>query len=78
MQAKLADWDGSLAIRIPQRALEKLDLRNGEEMDLRIEGEALVLRRRAPAYDLSDLVEEARALTRPEIVDDGPIGDEAL
>jgi len=78
MQTKLAQWGGSVAIRIPRMAVETLGLRNGEEVDLRIEGDALVLRRSAPSYALADLVKEAQGLTAPESLDDGSVGDETL
>ena len=78
MQTKIAQWGGSAALRIPRMAVETLGLRPGEAVDLEIDGEALVLRRSAPRYALDDLVEQARGLTPPEPLDDGPMRRETF
>lgn len=78
MQAKLTHWGGSIGVRIPRMAVETLGFRNGETVDMRIEGDKLVLRRNAPSYALADLVAEAEELTPPASLDDGPLGEEAL
>lgn len=78
MQTKIAQWGGSVAVRIPRMAVETLGLRDGAPVELSIEGDALVLRRSAPAYALDALVAEAQGLRAPEVLDDAPIGDEAL
>ncbi|MFC3231103.1 AbrB/MazE/SpoVT family DNA-binding domain-containing protein [Marinibaculum pumilum] len=78
MRSKVARWGGSCAVRLPKMAVESLGLREGQEIDLRIEDGALVIRPEHPVYRLDDLVREARRQEPPEVLDDGPAGREIL
>lgn len=78
MKSRVGAWGGSCAVRLPKFAVETLGLHEGQTVDLRIEGDALVIRRMQPAYALDDMVAEAQGLTPPEPLDDAPVGREVL
>jgi antitoxin MazE len=78
MKSRVGTWGGSCAVRLPKFAVETLGLRDGQTVDLRIERDALVIRRAQPAYSLDELVAEARDLTPPDSLDDAPVGREVL
>jgi len=78
MRSRVGLWGGSCAVRLPKMAVETLGLREGEDIDIEIEDNAVVIRRGRPAYRLEDLVEEAKRQQRPPAFDDGPTGRESL
>jgi antitoxin MazE len=81
MKARVSKWGNSLAIRLPKAAVASLQVREGEPLDLVIEGDTLVIRARRPHYDLEELVAAMRPEDQPDSLDDitsPPVGDEAL
>jgi antitoxin MazE len=78
MQAKVAQWGGSLAVRLPRMAVEALGLRKGETVEMRVEDDALVLRKAASSYTLAELIAQAEGHTPPDCLDDHPVGAEVL
>lgn len=76
MRAKIGDWGGSSAVRIPVWALKKLNLRKGSEVEFLVENGALTVRPVKPVYTLEQLVKEAEGLTPPDVIDDEPVGEE--
>jgi antitoxin MazE len=81
MRARVSKWGTSLAIRLPKAAVASLQVREGEPVDLVIEGETLVIRAGRPHYTLEELVAAMRPEDEPEIIDDvnAPLaGDELL
>jgi antitoxin MazE len=81
MKARVAKWGNSLAIRLPKAALASLQVREGEPVDLVIEGDTLLIRAKRPQYSLEQLVAAMRPEDQPEMVDDAmspPMGDEVL
>lgn len=78
MKSRVGTWGGSCAVRLPKFAVETLGLHEGQTVEFRIEGSALVIERAPPSYALADLVAEAKRLTPPEPLDDAPVGNEAL
>jgi antitoxin MazE len=81
MKARVSRWGNSLAIRLPKAAVASLQVREGEPVDLVIEGDALLIRARRPRYILEELVAAMRPEAQPEILDDvktPPMGDELL
>lgn len=81
MQATVSKWGNSLAIRLPKAAVASLQVREGESVDLAIEGGTVVIRARRPHYTLEELVAAMRAEDAPETLDDvtaPPVGDELL
>jgi antitoxin MazE len=81
MKARVSKWGNSLAIRLPKAAVASLQVREGEPVDLVIEGDTLLIRARRPYYTLEQLVAAMRPEDQPEIVDDvmsPPMGHEML
>ena len=79
MQTRLAKWGNSLAVRIPAAFAEEVALRDGDTVELTAENGALVIRNRAPALRMADIL--------PLITDDNlhapvdfgpPVGKELL
>jgi antitoxin MazE len=81
MRARISRWGNSLAIRLPKAAVASLRVREGEPVDLVIEGQTLMIRAGRPRYTLEELVAAMRPEDEPEILDDvnaPPLGDELL
>ena len=78
MHARIGLWGSSCALRLPKMAVESLGLREGEEVNLQLEDGALVIRPAKQRYVLDRLVEQARLMIPPSVIDDAPMGDEAL
>ena len=81
MHARVSKWGNSLAIRLPKAAVASLQVREGEPVDLVIEGDTLVIRARRPHYTVEELVAGMRPEDEPDAVDDvstPPMGDELL
>ena len=81
MQVRVSRWGNSLAIRLPKAAVASLEVREGEPIDLAIEGKRVVLRASRPRYTLEELVAAMRPEHAPEVLDDvsePPLGDELL
>lgn len=81
MKARVSKWGNSLAIRLPKAVVASLEVREGEPVDLVIEGDTLMIRARRPHYTLEELVAAMHPEDEPEILDDvhaPPQGDEAL
>jgi antitoxin MazE len=81
MRARVSRWGNSLAIRLPKAAVASLHVREGEPVDLVIQGDTLMIRAERPRYTLEELVAAMRPEDEPEIIDDvnaPPAGDELL
>ena len=81
MQARVSKWGNSLAIRLPKAAVASLQVREGEPVDLVIEGDTLVIRAGRPHYTLEELVAAMRPEDEPEVFDNvvaPSMGDEPL
>lgn len=78
MISKIGIWGGSCALRLPKMAVESLGLKEGEEVKLQLEDGALIVRPAKQRFLLEELVHEARSLTAPAVIDDGPLGTELL
>jgi antitoxin MazE len=74
MRATLSKWGNSLAVRLPRQAAASAGLREGAVVDLTVEGDAIVLRRRR--YDIAELVSKIDAAAQPPLVEDDPRGSE--
>ena len=66
--------NGSCAIQLPDLAVDRLGLREGEQVSLRIEGGGLLTAAPEKRYTLDSLLREARGLTPPDPLDDSPWG----
>ena len=81
MQVRVSRWGNSLAVRLPKAAVASLEVREGEPVDLAIEGDRVVLRAARPRYTLEELVQAMCLDDEPEVLDDvsaPPMGDELL
>jgi len=78
MRAQVSKWGNSLAIRLPKAAVEGLGVREGQAVDLVIDGEALIVRSARPSYRLADLVAGITPDNQPEAVEFPPAGEESL
>ncbi len=78
MKARISKWGNSLAIRLPKAALDGLRVREGESVDLVLEGGDLVIRPARPRYTLEELVAGITPFHQPEIIEFSPVGEELL
>lgn len=81
MRAQVSKWGNSLAIRLPKAAAASLNVREGQAVDLTIEGEAVVIRSSRPRYSIEELVAQMRRGKEPQSFDDvnaPPVGQELL
>ena len=78
MHSRIGLWGSSCALRLPKMAVESLGLKEGEEVNLQLEDGALVIRPAKKCYVLNRLVEQARTMVPPTVIDDAPAGDEVL
>jgi antitoxin MazE len=73
----LQKWGNSVGVRLPKPMLEQLGLAEGAQVDVLIEGDHLVIRRRR--LKLAELLADCRPENRPEPVDFGPpVGGEMI
>lgn len=78
MRARVSKWGNSLAIRLPKAAADSLRVKDGEAVELAIEGDALTIRSAKPRYRLADLLAGITSKNRPEAVEFPPAGEELL
>ncbi len=77
MRSHVTRWGNSLALRLPKNLAADAKLREGAAVEMRVEGESLVVRAARPRYRLKDLLRNELP-ERTEEVDWGrPEGDEA-
>ncbi len=78
MRARVSKWGNSLAIRLPKAAVESLRVQEGENVEVAIEGDALIIRSASPRYRLEDLVAGITPDNQPETIEFPPVGEELL
>ncbi len=78
MRARISKWGNSLAIRLPKAAVESLRVREGEAVEMTVEGDALIIRSAGPRYRLEDLVAQITPDNQPEAIEFPPVGEELL
>lgn len=72
MQTKIQRWGNSLGLRIPKSLAEQAGVEAGSEVDLAVEdGELIVRPRRAPRYDLGNLLRRVTAKNVHRAVETG-------
>jgi antitoxin MazE len=75
MRASIARWGNSLAVRVPKELAASLGLREGAAVEMTVEDDAIVLRRRR--YDIRELVAAMADKERPPLLlEDEPRGSE--
>lgn len=77
MKVKVAKWGNSLGVRLPKAAIEAIGVKDGSELSLTVEGDALRLGRphQTSAELLAEMIAEMKRLgpeNEPETVDWGP------
>ena len=78
MRAAIAKWGNSLALRLPQALAADARLYEGTRVDLKIEGEKLVITLARPRYKLSELLAQMKPEHTHEETDWGESkGDES-
>jgi antitoxin MazE len=78
MLTRVSRWGNSLAIRLPQAAVKSLQVQQGEQVELIIEGDRIEIRPARPRYRLEDLVRQIMPENQPEPIDVPPVGEELL
>jgi antitoxin MazE len=80
MITQLKKWGNSLAIRFPQSMLSQLNLKEDGEVEIRLEGNQMVLTpvsEKRPKYKLDDLLSEMTEENQQDLIDSGnPVGNE--
>jgi antitoxin MazE len=73
MSVTLHRWGNSIGLRLPKPLLEQLGLKEGSEVDIKIEGNRIVVEpARRRRYTMAELLEGMTPDNRPEEVDWGP------
>jgi antitoxin MazE len=70
MPVTLQKWGNSVGVRLPKPMLEQVGLKEGFEVDVLVEGNRLVIRRKRPK--LADLLAQCKPENRPDPIDWGP------
>lgn len=77
MSVALQKWGNSVGVRLPKPMLEQVGLAEGSLVDVLVEGDHLVIRRKR--LKLSDLLSRCKPENRPEPIDWGPdVGHEII
>lgn len=77
MAVTLQKWGNSVGVRLPKPMLEQVGLREGAQVDVLVEGNHLVIRRKR--LNLADLLAQCKPENRPDPVDWGPpVGREII
>jgi antitoxin MazE len=73
----LQKWGNSVGVRLPKPMLEQVGLREGSPVDVVVEGDHLVIRRKR--LKLRDLLADCKPENRPNPIDWGPdVGREII
>jgi antitoxin MazE len=77
MAVTLQKWGNSVGVRLPKPMLEQVGLKEGAQVDVQVEGDHLVVRRKQ--LKLADLLAQCKPENRPETIDFGPpVGREII
>ena len=67
MEAKVGTWGRSYAVRIPLIEVKELGLKEGETLDIRIDGGALMMKPKCKSYDLETMLDNMAKQEAPEL-----------
>jgi antitoxin MazE len=70
MAVTLQKWGNSVGVRLPKPMLEQVGLKEGFEVDVLVEGNHLMIRRKR--LKLADLLAKCKLENRPDPIDWGP------
>jgi antitoxin MazE len=77
MSVTLHRWGNSVGLRLPKPLLEQLGLKEGSEVDVKVENNRLVIEPSRRRYTMAELLEGFTPNDRPGEVDWGPpVGNE--
>jgi antitoxin MazE len=77
MEATVSKWGNSLGVRIPKDIAQSARIVAGDDVDMRIEGSAIVMRKKLRHQPLKELLKDCTQPYDSEWVDWGePAGDE--
>jgi antitoxin MazE len=78
MKTTIQRWGNSLAVRIPKALAQEIAFDEGDEVDLRVNEDRILVERSRPMhYRLSDLMAGVTRVNRHDAVDlGGPVGRE--
>ena len=77
MTVELQKWGNSVGVRLPKPMLEQVGLEEGTQVDVLVEGNHLVIRRKR--LKLADLLAQCKPENRPDPIDFGPpVGREII
>ena len=77
MTATIQKWGKSLAVRIPRAVAHQINFEDGDEVELKVNADSLVVRAARRRYRLADLVRGITPKNRHDEVDwSKPVGKE--
>jgi antitoxin MazE len=77
MAVTLQKWGNSVGVRLPKPMLAQVGLKEGTQVDVLVEGDHLVIRRKR--LKLADLLAQCKPENRPDPIDWGPdVGREII
>lgn len=75
MQTRIDRWGNSLGLRLPKSVAQRVGLREGDRVDIDVDGSTLRIRRARPRYTLDELlVGMTQEMTHDEFADAGEVG----
>ncbi len=66
MNTQAGKWGSSVAVRIPAKIAEALGIEPGTQLDLAVEGDAVVIRRKRPKVDLKAMLDECERILQED------------
>ncbi|NQU60551.1 MAG: AbrB/MazE/SpoVT family DNA-binding domain-containing protein [Rhodospirillales bacterium] len=78
MRSHVAKWGNSLSLRLPKAFVDHLHLKEGDAVDLDVDGGHLRVTPAKPSYELKNLLSEITKDNQPESFDTSPMGQEIL
>ena len=78
METKISAWGGSLAVRIPKKALDELQLLKGDCVNLEVKNGAIFIKKADRKKRFEDLVQEMKTSKQDPFDDYGSMGQEML
>jgi antitoxin MazE len=71
MQAHVAKWGNSLAIRLPKNLAAEAKFSEGDVVEIRIENGRLIIEAEVPRYSLADLLKKVTSKNLHQETDSG-------
>lgn len=79
MVAKVSQWGNSLGVRIPKSVADRLGLKDGSELNMRLDDNVITLEPVKSRFTLEDLVSQITDENRHLSIDTGePMGNELI